>query len=113
MKLTIHLHHGPSLSRALSQKRCLVGGLSNPRPGLSPRSVYVGFVVGKLALGHVFLFEYFGIFLSASFFKSCVPIFHSCATDMTLSYQLTASFDKIRLCVPEVKNSGVMTRLPN
>lgn len=94
------------------------------RPGLNPRSVYeyVGCVVGKLGgicCGQIgigtcfFLFEYFGTFLSASFYKSCLIIFFSCSTDVTLSYHLTAYFDKISLCVPEVKNSGVITRLPN
>jgi len=51
VKLTIHFHLGPKLSRDVPQNRCLVVGLSTPRPGLSPRSVYVGFVAGKLALG--------------------------------------------------------------
>ena len=62
-----------------------------------------------MTLGQVFFFEYFGIFLTASFYKSCLLIFHSCATDVTLSYQMIASFDKTRFCVPEVKNIGVMT----
>jgi hypothetical protein len=35
--------------------RRLVAGLSPRRPGFDPGSVHVGFVVDKVALGHVFL----------------------------------------------------------
>jgi len=33
----------------------LVAGLSPRRPGFAPRSVYVGFVVDKVALGQIYL----------------------------------------------------------
>jgi hypothetical protein len=35
--------------------RQLIAGLSPRRPGFDPGSVHVGFVVDKVALGHVFL----------------------------------------------------------
>jgi hypothetical protein len=40
---------------AVSWLRRLVAGLSHCRPGFSLRSVHVGFVVDKVALGQVFL----------------------------------------------------------
>jgi hypothetical protein len=42
-------------ARAVRQLRWLVADLSPRRPGLAPRPVYVGFVVGKVALGRGFL----------------------------------------------------------
>jgi hypothetical protein len=41
--------------RAVPWIRSLVAGLSARRPGFAPRSIHVGFVVGKVALGQVFL----------------------------------------------------------
>jgi hypothetical protein len=45
--------------RAMPWLTQLVTGLSPRRPGFDPRSVHVGFVVDKVALGQVFS-EYFG-----------------------------------------------------
>jgi hypothetical protein len=43
------------VSKAVPWLRWLVAGLSLRRPGLAPGSIHVGFVVGKVALGQVFL----------------------------------------------------------
>jgi hypothetical protein len=43
------------LEKALPWLRRLVAGLSPRRPGFDPRSVHMGFVVDKVALGLVFL----------------------------------------------------------
>jgi hypothetical protein len=40
---------------AMPWLRSLVAGLPPPRPGFAPGSIYMGFVVGKVALGQVFL----------------------------------------------------------
>jgi hypothetical protein len=41
--------------RAVPWLRLLVACLSARRPGFAPRSIHVGFVVGKVALGQIFL----------------------------------------------------------
>jgi hypothetical protein len=56
-----HVHN-----RAVLWLRWLVAGLSTRRPGFDPRSVHVGFVVDKVALGQVFL-RVVGFLLSISF----------------------------------------------
>jgi hypothetical protein len=48
--------------------RRLVAGLSPQRPGFTPGSVYVGFVVDKVALGQVSS-DFFGFSLSLSFHR--------------------------------------------
>jgi hypothetical protein len=53
-------------SLAVTQLRRLVAGFPLRRPGLEPGSGNVGFVEGKVALGHVFS-EYFGFPYKFSF----------------------------------------------
>jgi hypothetical protein len=57
------------LVMAVPWLRRLVAGLSPRRSGVDPGSVYVGFVVDKVALGQVFFPEYFGFPLSVSFHR--------------------------------------------
>jgi cytochrome b subunit of formate dehydrogenase len=51
---------------AVTWLRSLVAGFSLRKPGFSHRSVRVGFVVGKVALGRL-LSEFFGFLLSIFF----------------------------------------------
>jgi hypothetical protein len=51
--------------------RRLDAGLPARRPGFDPGSVYVGFVVDKVALGQVFP-EYFGLPLSFLFHRCSI-----------------------------------------
>jgi hypothetical protein len=48
------LHYQYCSCQAVPWLRRLVAGLSPRRPRFDPRSVHVGFVVGKMALGQVF-----------------------------------------------------------
>jgi hypothetical protein len=57
--------------RAVPWLRRLVAGLSPRRPGFDLRSVHVGFVVDKVALGRFFP-EYFGFLLSVSFLRCSI-----------------------------------------
>jgi hypothetical protein len=57
-----------------TQLRQLVASFMLHRPGFSPRSVYVGFVVGKVALGQVFS-QYFIIPWQLSF-QDMLHFFH-------------------------------------
>jgi hypothetical protein len=50
-----NLSHPMSTVRAVPWLRSLVAGLSQRRPRFTPGSIYVGFVVDKVALGQVFL----------------------------------------------------------
>jgi branched-subunit amino acid transport protein len=63
----------------------LVAGLSPRRPGFAARSVHVGFVVDKVALGQVFLRVL--RFSPVSIFYHCsIPVYHRpmrCATALT------------------------------
>jgi hypothetical protein len=52
--------------------RRLAAGLPPRRPGFDPRSVHVGFVVDKVALGQVFPPEFFGFPLSISFHRCSI-----------------------------------------
>jgi hypothetical protein len=52
MSDSIYLYQ--SVSQAVSWLTWLVAGLSLGRPGFDPRSVHVGFVEDKVALGQVF-----------------------------------------------------------
>jgi hypothetical protein len=58
--------------KAVSWLRRLVAGFTSRRPGFDPRSVQVGFVVDKVALGQVFPPEYFGFTLSSSFHRCSI-----------------------------------------
>jgi hypothetical protein len=51
-KLSIQVRHQ---RKAVPWLRSLVAGLSPRRPGFAPRSIHVGFVMDKVALGQVFL----------------------------------------------------------
>jgi small ligand-binding sensory domain FIST len=62
-------HHAQLSTReAVSELRRLVAGLSQRRPGFVPGSVFVGFVVDKVALGR-FSSEFFDFSLSVSFHR--------------------------------------------
>jgi hypothetical protein len=59
------------ISVVVTPLRRLVAGLSPQRPGFAPRSIRVGFMVDKVALGTVFFSEFFGFLLSVSFHRRC------------------------------------------
>jgi hypothetical protein len=58
--------------KAVPWLRWLVAGLSPQRTGFDPASVHMGFVVDNLALGRVFLPQYFGFSLSISFHRCSI-----------------------------------------
>jgi hypothetical protein len=58
--------------KAVPWLRRLAAGLPQRRPGFDPGSVYVGFVVNKVALGQVFSPESFGFPLLISFHRCSI-----------------------------------------
>jgi hypothetical protein len=65
---------GSFIFMAIPWLRQLIAGLSLSRPKFDPRPVHVRFVVGKVALGQVFL-QVYGFPLSVSFHHCSIHIF--------------------------------------
>jgi hypothetical protein len=65
-----------SFSHVMSWPRQLVTCLSSWRLEFMPRSGHVVFMVDKVALGQVFLFEFFGFPLSVSFHHDFILVYN-------------------------------------
>jgi hypothetical protein len=72
-----HNNHVLRYKQAVPLLRRLVAGLSPRRPGFTPVSVHVGFVVDKVALGQVSS-DFFGFSLSLSFHRVSPYFLRSC-----------------------------------
>jgi hypothetical protein len=92
--------------------RRLVASISPRSPGFAPRSIYVGFMVGKVALGQVF-FRVLLFFPASSISQSfSTLIYHTGMNDMSLSgsssetwshpiniYKLQSGKHKMQCCI--------------
>jgi hypothetical protein len=78
-----------ALVKAVPWFRRLVAGLSPQRPGISPGSLHVGFVVDKLALGQVFPRELW--FSSVNFIP---PVLHYKEKQKKLTIFITGLHNK-------------------
>jgi hypothetical protein len=81
----------------MSCPRQLVACLSSWRLGFMPRSVHVVFVMDKVALGQVFLFEFFGFPLSVSFHHDFILVYNFGVNNKPLDAAVQRQFHFINM----------------
>lgn len=109
-KTQIKIEHGVVDQKSVPWLRWLVAGFSPRRPGFDSRPVRVGFGMGEMVLGRIFLPTLL-FFLLVSFHQ-CSVLIPSSTTDAVYSQQLTVPFNNTQKGQAERYTQLMLTTLP-